>query len=279
MPLPLFRLLRVSVRALLVGALVPALLGASVARAQNGRPLTPRTADATRAALTHLLDSLQQADAAGGGSKKEKKHRADEIATTRTRLANGDFHVGDRFLLTIIVLGAATPAAQGLDSVIVRDSLMVTVGSWPSVSLQGVLRSELQAFMQRYASAYIREPSVKVFPLTRLSFTGGVGRPGFYSVDPSRPLSDAVTAAGLGAQSQSDKITVFRGKEELYDKKETAEVLQQGRTIDELGLISGDEVHVGLVKQTRGIPTYQIALIGFSIFSAVLALIRASYVD
>lgn len=220
-----------------------------------------------------MLDSLQRVT---GGKDKDRDARAHDVAIVKSRLSNGDFHIGDRFMLTNL----ATPDGRPVtDSVVVRDSLNVSIGAWPAISLQGVLRAELQETMMNYAKRFQREPRLQVTPLTRLSVIGGVGRQGFYAVNPDSPLGDVITSTGMGAGSQAQKITVYRGNDRLMSEKQVAEALRGGLTIDEAGLESGDQVRVAEQKPKNGSMNMQLLLFGVTALSAILALIRASYVD
>ena len=113
----------------------------------------------------------------------------------------------------------------------------------------------------------------------RLSFIGGFGRPGYFTVDPSTPLGDAINGAGgVGAGGKQDKITVHRGKSEIMDEKRVAAAIRDGETVENLGLQSGDEVRVPLARQGRtGLPRYQVVLFSIIAFGAILGLIRSAY--
>jgi hypothetical protein len=256
------------------GTFLALLLVAVAAGAQDGiRVVTSTTPDATRAELTHRLDSLQRVDSTSG-KPQQRRERRDEIAALRTRLTEGDFQTADRFLIDF---GAPN---QRPDTVTVRDSSNIALLNWPSYSLHGVLRSELQAAMEKYVGTYLREPRLRVYPLTRLTFTGGVGRPGAYPIDPAHTLSDAImSAGGTGQFGKSNKISVYRGKDRIMDHKQVAAAIRDGSTIEELGLRSGDEVRVPVQKQA-GASRLQVqtVLLAVSVVTALIAFIRASYV-
>lgn len=232
-----------------------------------GRPVTSATMDASRADLTRRLDSLQRVPSSKG-NKAEQKDRADEIARLKARLTVGDLQVGDRFVVD---------DGSRRDTVLVRDGQMVALSNWPDYSVKGALFSELQREMEKYAGTYLREPRIRVYELTRLSFTGGFGRPGTLTVDPSRPLADAINAAG--STPKLDKITIYRANKKIYDEKRVASAVQNGETAMELGLLPGDEVRAPeQKKQGFHMPTYQVVLFGIAAVSSILTLIRSSYV-
>lgn len=261
-----------------VSLLLPLLSSSGVAQSSgqpsgqpNERPVTSGTMDATRAQLTSRLDSLRRSP--GGKSAKERDR---EIAAIQTRLTEGDFHSGDRFLIDLG--GSAAGTDRRVDTVRVREEAKVTLLNWAPYSLYGVLQSELQTAMERYIATYVREPRVQVFPLTRLSITGAVARPGFYSIDATRQLSDAIASAGgPTATGQYDRITIRRGADRLYDAKQVTRSLRDGETVEDLGLQSGDEIQIAEKKRRSFAPSTQTILLGLTAFGTLLALIRASY--
>lgn len=244
-----------------------------IAGAQNaGRFITADTFDASRAELTQRLDSLTRVNPSSGKSA-QRKERDREIRALRERLADGDFPPGDRFLIDY-----GTPGRPA-DTVLVRDSSNISLVNWPSTSLRGVLHVELQGAVEKYVGTYVREPRLRVFPLTRVSIIGGVARPGFYAVDPKRSLTDALMAAGgTGQVGKLDKIAVYRGEDKLVDEKRVAQAIESGLTVEDLHIRSGDQIRVAAVKQPRNLYfTLQPILIGISVLTAILAVIRASY--
>ena len=251
--------------AILVGA-------ATVGSQQAGRPVTSRTADATRAQLTRRLDSLSHLDSTVG-KVKERRARNDEIAALRARLTQGDFKPGDRFLVDY-----GDPSRRP-DTVLVRDSVNFALVNWPAQSLYGVLRSELQGRVEKYVGTYLREPRIRVYPLIRLVISGGVPRPGVYSVDPERTLSDALMdAGGTGASGKPDKITVQRDGERVLDADAVQTAFANGTTIEALGLQAGDEIRVPAPKSPNSSRLrLQNYLWGITIVTAIIAFIRASY--
>lgn len=233
------------------------------------RPLTATSPEATRAQLTRLLDSLVVDSARGTPARR--RERTAEISTIRQRLTQGDFQVGDRFLIDNGVQR---------DTVLVRDSVTVAILPWPSYPLRGVLRSELQGAIETYVGNYVRQPRIRVSPLTRIGFTGGFGRTGYVNVDPTRPFSDALAmAGGVAPGAKSEKITVYRGDKRLLSEDRVAEALRNGETIDDLRLLPGDEARVPAPKNNGGWASgrVQVLFFGISALATVLALIRSAY--
>lgn len=239
----------------------------------HARPLptvvTAYTPDASRAQLVARRDSLARVN----GSR-------DEIAEINRRLTEGDFRPGDRFLVQDLVL-ARQGATQAGDTVIVREGTagpVFSLNTWNDASLRGVLRSELEPAVERYERVYVRDPRVRVVPLTRLSITGAVPRPGYYVVDPDRQLTDAITlAGGPGASNErKGRITVLRGSQKLYDTKSVTAAIRDGRTLDDLGIRSGDEVRIEEPKRSK-LPSVQTILYGISAITGLVFLIRSFY--
>lgn len=203
------------------------LLASHAAFAQGSESMQPM---ATRADLTALADRLER------GNESERN----QAAALRARLREGDFRPGDRILLVIEgnVLVNDTTAVVAGPKIVLTD-----IGDIP---LNGVLRSELQKHMQAQLVRYIKEARVRVTPLVSLSVLGPVGRPGFYFMPPDIPLTDAVMRAG-GPASVADlgRSVIKRGPDELYDSRNTQTAFNEGLTLDQLSLRSGDQIVIG----------------------------------
>lgn len=240
--------------------------------------VTAYTPDATRAQLAARRDSLARFDTTSAAGRA----RRDEIDEIQRRLTAGDFTPGDRFLVQdLLLVRPNDPRAAVGDTVIVRDGVagpVYSLNTWPDGSLRGVLRSELPETVASYERIYVRDPRIRVVPLTRLSITGGVPRPGYYAVDPDRQLTDAITlAGGPGAAAQKKgRITVLRGNKQLYDPKAVQVAIRDGRTIDQLNMRSGDEIRVEEPKHSS-FPSVQTIFFGLSALTGLLVLIRSAY--
>lgn len=239
---------------------------------------TAYTPDATRAQLTSRRDSLARFDTNGDAGRA----RRDEINEIQRRLVTGDFRAGDRFLIQDLLLARATDRSGAVgDTVVVRDGVagpVFSLNTWADASLRGVLRAELPATVENYERTYVRDPRLRVMPLTRVSITGGVPRPGYYTVDPDRQLTDALTlAGGPGASNQKKgRISILRGSKQMYDTKAVQTAIREGRTLDDLGIRSGDEVRVDEPKQSH-FPSATTIFFALSAFTGLLALIRSAY--
>ena len=240
--------------------------------------VTAYTPDATRAQLTARRDSLVRFDTTGSAGRS----RRDEVNEIQHRLVSGDFRAGDRFLVQDLLLVRANDRTTPVgDTVIVREGVggpVYSLNTWADGSLRGVLRTELPATVERYERTYVRDPRIRVMPLTRVSITGAVPRPGYYVVDPDRQVTDAITlAGGPGASGQKKgRITVLRGSKQLYDTKAVQTAIRDGRTLDDLGIRSGDEVRVEEPRGSR-LPSVQTIFFGLSALTGLLVLIRSAY--
>ncbi|MCU0649449.1 MAG: SLBB domain-containing protein [Gemmatimonadaceae bacterium] len=191
----------------------------------------------SRADLSARAGELEKAVSAARGTDKERAMR--ELAVVRTRLTDGDFRVGDRLLVVL------TRDSAVADTAAVRDSLMVTVSNLPDISVRGVLRSELNDRLRDHIARYIRNSQVRASLLTRISISGGVARPGFFAVPPDRPLTELIMVAGGPAPgAKLDRIELVRGRTTYLRGRNAKRAIKEGRTLDELGVRSGDEVRI-----------------------------------
>jgi protein involved in polysaccharide export with SLBB domain len=202
------------------------------ARSQTNAAMQPM---ATRAELTALAARLER------GSSEERS----QAAALRVRLRDGDFRAGDR--LSLVIEGNVTLADT---AVVVASGPKVTLPDIGDISLAGILRSELQDHMKTQLARFVRDARVRATPLVRVSVLGPVGRPGFYFMPADIPISDAVMRAGGPAGSADlSKSVIRRGSDELYDRRNTQSAINEGLTLDQLSLRSGDEILVGTQSQ------------------------------
>src|SRR2546426_2083743 len=162
--------------------------------------------EVSRLELEQLLRRLDQASGAGDSSEATRARARDQASAVRTRLAQGDFHGGDRVVLRVesgeppaerTVPPAERPIEQQLsDTFTVAPDRSIMLPAIGAVSLAGVLHAELEAHLTRHLSQFIREPVVHARPLIRIGIVGAVAKPGFYGVPADAVLSDALMVAG-----------------------------------------------------------------------------------
>ena len=113
--------------------------------------------------------------------RAEAQHRTSEAFLLRSRLKRGDFQDGDRIVVEL--LGSASTIATVMprnDTLILRAGKVLQLPQMAELSLEGVLRSELNARISSYLAKYVLDSSVKTTPLIRLAVLGQVRAPNYY---------------------------------------------------------------------------------------------------
>lgn len=218
---------------------------------------------ATRASLQEELARLQQGGNAQGGGRGG----GTAAALIRARLENGDFQVGDRLFLQV------DGEQQLTDTFTVNPGVELDLPQVGTISLRGVLRSELKDKLTAHLSQYLRAPAVEVRPLMRLLVDGQVTRPGFYAAAPEQPLADVITlAGGLTQLAKPAQMRVERGQATIISGPRLQEALGRGYSLDRLNLQAGDRVFV----PTRGDSERTLRILGLllSVPMAVFAISR-----
>lgn len=231
-------------------------------------------AGAQRAARTELAARLQQLEgliASTGKADQRSKLQAEQTAI-RARLENGDFKVGDRFVMTVRF------DSVRVDTASVRDSLVVSILNLPDLRLQGVLRSELDEKLNQHVARYIRNASIRSNVLTRIAVLGAVRAPGFYYASPDRPVSDILMLAGGPApEANLGRFELRRGATTLVDGKKSRELLESGRTLEQLDVQSGDEFRIPMKRKVNWGLIIQLFFIASSLFFAVFQFLQWYY--
>ncbi|HEU4565826.1 MAG TPA: SLBB domain-containing protein [Gemmatimonadaceae bacterium] len=224
---------------LLVGTLL-ALLAWSGAAAQDQAPLPPQSPLATRAELEQVAATLEQR-AASAKSSDERTRLQNLLTMVRARLRDGDFEQGDR-----LVVHYDTAGGTATDTFTVQMGRVVKPRELPELSLQGVLRSEVQDYLEKQYGRYIRNPNVQVVPRVRVAIYGPVANPGFYDLPYTALLSDAIMAAGgPGQAADMNKTYIQRGKRKVFEERDVQLALMRGATLDQVNLRPGDAIVVG----------------------------------
>jgi protein involved in polysaccharide export with SLBB domain len=229
---------RISVAAIaLAVALVSprAVVAQGTAGADGGGPTLLGLA-ATRRGLEARAERLEQTALSTSQSTTTRADAAREAADIRHRLAEGDFRVGDRVVM--VVEGEPTLS----DTFTVGPGIGLTLPAIGEISLGGVLRSELQPYLTRRLGENLRDPVVRAHAYIRLSIIGAVARPGYYGVPADALLSDALMAAGgPTADAKLEKLRIERDGRRIWEGKQLQQAIAQGRTIDDAGLMAGDQ--------------------------------------
>jgi hypothetical protein len=253
------------------GALAATLLLARVGAAQTaGGPVNRLLS--TRAALTEAAN------------RAESANRKADAAAIRTRLATGDFRVGDRLVLLVYnsaeeavrpvpALGAPVVARNLGDTLLVLPGYTVIFSRYPTLpalSLVGVLRSELTERVKQHLGLRYADTSkivVQANSLISVTIIGAIGRGSVYAVAPESRFSDLIPlAGGFSADANPDKVTVRRGTSTFLSNGEVRAALTNGTSIDNLFMRDGDEVVVG-----KKMPRNWLSYIQFSVSMITLA--------
>jgi protein involved in polysaccharide export with SLBB domain len=247
------------------GIAAAALLSPAVPAAAQQTPATPaasQSGDTTlRSALRVELESRAASLEASG--------KRQEAADVRRRLAEGDFPVGDRVFVDV------SGSLVFRDTLPVRSGQVITVANLPDISLRGVLRPELTDHLTRQIGRYVRDPVVHAQALVRVSVSGSVARPGFYSMPADILLGDAIMhAGGPTPDTDMNKTVVKRGKSETLDRGGVQRAIRDGATLDQIGVRAGDEIVVG---KKRSFNVAQAIIVSASVLGSIVAI--ASLLD
>jgi protein involved in polysaccharide export with SLBB domain len=216
---------------------------AATAQQQPAAPPSESRALASRAELDSLL--------------KRGKVSDDEAAVIRDRLKNGDFAPGDRIVIHV----AQEPTLN--DTFPVKIGRILILPNLPEISMAGVLRSEAQSYLTAQIGKYVKDPTVIVDPLVRVSILGAVQRPGFYTVRADMLASEVVMAGG-GPTSDANlrKAVIRRNGVVVRDDKQLQVAFNRGVSLDALNLQAGDEIYVGTKANARNAIGYVAAISG-----------------
>jgi polysaccharide export outer membrane protein len=225
-------------------------------------------AQATRPQLQALAITTEH-DAATASDASTRQQKQMQAATIRARLRDGDFDVGDRILLA--VRGDSLMS----DTVTVRAGRMIRLENLPDISLQGVLRSELQDYLTTQLSRYIKRPEVQSTSLVRIAVMGAVNKPGYYQVPADIAMADAIMiAGGPTGLADVDKTQLKRGTEVLYSSDLLGQEVAKGATLDQLNIRPGDQILIGERHKTPWATIASIVGISAGLISILFVLTR-----
>ncbi len=206
----------------------------------SAQAVRPPSAQTSRAEIETAAAQAESILVSPGYSGRIKSAKRRELAILRNRLQEGDLGPGDQVVLFV-------DGEKDLSgSFVVSPARILTLPGIGDIPLQGVLRSEIETHLTTELRKYLRNPAVHAQTTMRLSVLGAVGRPGYYQVSSALMLADAIMASG-GPSGGIDPATtrVERKGVELFSKESIALALQEGKTLDQLGLRAGDEILVG----------------------------------
>ena len=219
-----------------------------------------------RAALQYQLRIQDSLAAAGvSGARVE----ADRI---RNRLEEGDFSVGDR--VVIVILNSTDYPVEHVeqfrDTLLVSEARTITVPQSGIMSLDGVLRPELDSMVTAALTrVFVTPPRIITRVTIPVTIAGQVGSQGFHQFPPSTRVADVIQQVGPTGNADVNKITVRRSGSEIIKANELRAEIARGATLDHLGIQAGDEIFVA----ERRPPWNWQTIIGAA--SAVLGLVWA----
>lgn len=248
-------------------------LAGGAARAQQAGEWDPERVVATRPGLEQLRNRLTLASQSTAYSPHLRSVARGQAALIDRRLTEGDFHPGDRIYLQVEgeVVVAGTPSMT--DTFTVGPSREITVPVIGVVPLAGVLRADVQPYMKTYLGRYLRNPVVQARPLIPLSVLGHVVHAGFFTVQTGVPLTQVLNLAGVGPDGDLSKVTIRRDTRVIWEGPALQQAMAQGRTLEQLGLRSGDQVEVG-GGQTNFYYVFQTIEYGLGIPLAIFSVVQ-----
>jgi hypothetical protein len=213
----------------------------------------------TRAELEENLAWHQALIDSVGVSEKDRDKALEAVEYIQGRLERGDFQPGDQILFFV------EGEEEFPDTLLVEAGPSVLIPNIGTVSVDGILRSELQDHLSRELERYIRDPVVRVRPTIRLTMGGYIGQPGFYTFAADLPVGEAIMqAGGPTGESRMGSIKIRREGLILFDGAEVEQAIAQGRTFDQLGLRPGDEVYIPeKIFTMRRIVTWGVGAVSF----------------
>lgn len=199
----------------------------------------PAAPEVTREELTQLLEQLETSASSSGYSGRIRQEAAREAEFVSQRLESGDFQVGDRVVL--VVQGEPTLS----DTLTVVTGQNIQVPEIGQISLAGVLRSELQHYLEQEIARYVQEPVIQTSALIRIAVLGAVRAQGFYTIPASSLLEHTLMQAGGPADNaEVDALEIHRGDRIIWEGPALQQALIDGRTLDQLSLRAGDRIVV-----------------------------------
>ena len=239
---------------------------AAAAQTRNVKEEAKR-ATATRQELENMAIEDESIAAQPQSSSSLRRERLADAQAIRTRLQQGDFQAGDRIVLRI----TGDPNVKPEDTVTVRPGGVIALNQMGEISVRGVLRSELAAHMRREIGRFVRNATVVTTPVVRLGMFGQLLRTGFFEFPSDMLLSEAIMRTGGPAQTADQhNVTIRRGSGETWGRQSVDIALQEGVTIEQLGLRGGDQLTMGEKGGLSATLILQYVMIGFQLVNMVI---------
>jgi polysaccharide export outer membrane protein len=170
------------------------------------------------------------------------------------------FQVGDLVMLRVERESVLT------DTFVVETGPTLRLPVIGVIPLAGVPRTDLQAHMTRELGRFYRHPVVEARSLVRLSVVGEVAVPGWYPLRGDVVVTDALMAAGGPTQlARMDGMRIERNGEAIWEDDRLRDALGQGRTVDQMGLRSGDQIIIPRQRDTESLVRTVGVLVGIPV--------------
>ena len=204
---------------------------------QTSSDWNPNKFQATRAELQSQLANYEKAAHDGGYSDKTRARARYEANVIKQRLELGDYQPGDQVVL--VVDGEPTLS----DSLTVSPDLKLGLKSGDTLSLKGVLRSELEDRFRETIKRVVKNPKVRTESYMRIAVLGDVGKQGYYVLPAKSQLTDVLMAAGgPGGGADLTKLKIERAEKAIWEGATLQDAITEGRTLDQLSLRAGDRI-------------------------------------
>ncbi len=118
---------------------------------------------------------------------------------------------------------------------------------------------------------FMRYPHMKVRPVIRIALNGGFYRPGLYWINPHASLWEAIQMAGGPQRPDGFKKLKWERNNEVF-KQNLAPVIQEGKSLYQIGFTTGDQLTVIQQPQRTGWELFKteiLPMLTFSITTAV----------
>lgn len=210
---------------------------------------TAQRAQVTRPQLEAALEEIERILASDGYSSALKEQKRAEADLIRRRLTEGDVRPGDVIVLAVANEESLTGAFP------VGVERTITIPAVGEIPVDGLLRSEVEAYMLEQMKRFVRDPLVRAEAQIRIAIYGGVGRQGFFLAPASALLTDVImqSAGGIAGNVKMDDSSIKRNDRVIVDKEQFQAAIRTGLSLDELNIQAGDEIHVG--RQRPGTAT------------------------
>ena len=151
----------------------------------------------------------------------------------------GLIQAGDRVLLHV----AGEP--QLTDTFTVGTGPALDLPTLGAVPLAGVSRDSIEPCLRTFLGRYLNHPVIHAQVLLRLGVLGEVARPGFYALPAGAVLEDLIMAGGgMTRDARFDRARVTREQALILHDAEIQRAIGDGKTLDALGLRSGDALQI-----------------------------------